>query len=184
MASCPFDEDIPFGEEDKEKVRRPLGRLFEGRPPETTEKLAKHIMEIGPRMLIVVGDFSAKELRSAGIRADVYVVDGMVERHASGNFVEADALRIATENPAGTVSRKAVVALKQAISSGKRAVVYVKGEEDLLTLPAILLAPLNSIVVYGQPGVGVVSVEVTEEKKREVCGILVSVRAKRKGRTE
>ena len=48
----------------------------------------------------------------------------------------------------------------------------VKGEEDLLALPAILFAPLNSVVLYGQIDLGVVMVEVTEEKKKGVEEIL------------
>jgi len=44
--------------------------------------------------------------------------------------------------------------------------VHIKGEEDLLTLPAVLFAPLDSVVCYGQPGKGMVLVKVTEEKKR------------------
>lgn len=175
-----FDEDIIFGEEDKEKVRKPLGKLFEGKPPETTERLVEHIKEKGPAMLIVVGDFSAMELSRMGIRADVYVIDGKVERKVSERFVRDNVLQINTENPAGTISKKAVNALKGAISSGKGAVVYVDGEEDLLTLPAVLLAPLGSTVVYGQPSVGAVSVDVTEEKKQEVCAILRSIKAKSK----
>lgn len=176
MSEYQFDEEIIFSEEDKEKVRKPLGKLFEGTPPKTTERLVKHIMEMKPKVLIVVGDFSAKELSNAGVYADVYLVDGKVERKVSERFVEKDALQIFTKNPAGTISVKAVNALKEAIHSGKRIVVYVDGEEDLLTLPAIMLAPLGSMVVYGQPGVGVVSVEVTEDKKREICAILRSIK--------
>ena len=49
----------------------------------------------------------------------------------------------------------------------------VDGEEDLLAVTLILLAPLNSAVYYGQPNEGIVEVAVTEEVKekfREVLG--------------
>ncbi|MEM1891301.1 MAG: GTP-dependent dephospho-CoA kinase family protein [Nitrososphaerota archaeon] len=129
-------------------------------------------------MLIVVGDFSARELSKSGVHADVYVVDGKVERKTSERFADDIALQIFTKNPAGTISIEAVNALKEAIRSGKRTIVYVDGEEDLLTLPAIMLAPLGSMVVYGQPGIGVVSVDVTEDKKREICAMLKDISAK------
>ena len=45
--------------------------------------------------------------------------------------------------------------------------IYVEGEEDLATLPAVLLSPTGSMVAYGQPGEGVVLVEVDESKKKE-----------------
>jgi len=48
----------------------------------------------------------------------------------------------------------------------------IKGEEDLLTLPAILLAPLGAIVIYGQKDVGAVVVEVTEEIKQKISNII------------
>ena len=50
--------------------------------------------------------------------------------------------------------------------------IKIQGEEDLLALPAILLAPLGSVVIYGQKDLGVVVVEVTEEKKEEVKKII------------
>lgn len=172
MSDYRFDEEIIFSEDNKEKVRKPLGKLFEGKPPETTEKLVKHIQERKPAMLIVVGDFSAKELSKAGVHVDVYVIDGKIERKESEKFTGEIDLQIFTKNPAGTISMDAANALKEAIHSGKRAIVYVDGEEDLLTLPAIVLAPLGSIVVYGQPGIGVVSVDVTNDKKQEICMML------------
>jgi len=176
MSGYRFEEEIIFDEEAKEKVRKPLGRLFVGKSPETTERLAEYIRERKPTMLIVVGDFSAKELGRIGIHADIYVVDGRVERKPSERFTDESAFRVFTKNPAGTISADAANALKEAIHSGKRTVVYVDGEEDLLTLPAIVLAPLGSMVVYGQPGVGVVAVDVTEDKKREICTILRSIK--------
>jgi len=48
----------------------------------------------------------------------------------------------------------------------------VDGEEDLLTLVAVLHAPENSFIVYGQPREGVVIVKATREKKAEVAEIL------------
>jgi uncharacterized protein (UPF0218 family) len=48
----------------------------------------------------------------------------------------------------------------------------VDGEEDLLTLIAVLYAPEKSWVVYGQPREGAVVVEVTPEKKAETAEIL------------
>lgn len=58
------------------------------------------------------------------------------------------------------------------IKTGEKQLIVVKGEEDLLALPAILMAPLHSIVLYGQIDLGIVMIEVTEEKKREVERIL------------
>ncbi|MBI4226331.1 DUF359 domain-containing protein [Candidatus Roizmanbacteria bacterium] len=50
----------------------------------------------------------------------------------------------------------------------EKQLIVVKGEEDILALPAILFAPLHSVVLYGQIDMGVVMVEVTEQKKKEI----------------
>jgi uncharacterized protein (UPF0218 family) len=54
--------------------------------------------------------------------------------------------------------------------------IVVAGEEDLLALPAILLAPLGAIVLYGQWDRGAILVKVNEEKKKEVLGIVEKFR--------
>jgi uncharacterized protein (UPF0218 family) len=41
-----------------------------------------------------------------------------------------------------------------------------------LALCAILYAPENFFIVYGQPGEGIVVVKATKQKKDEVAGIL------------
>ena len=46
--------------------------------------------------------------------------------------------------------------------------IVVDGEEDLATLPAILYAPLGSVVIYGQPNEGSVLVNVTSEMKLKI----------------
>jgi hypothetical protein len=48
----------------------------------------------------------------------------------------------------------------------------VLGEEDLLTLPAIVEAPIISFVIYGQPEEGIVLVEVDEKKKKEIHALI------------
>ncbi len=79
-------------------------------------------------------------------------------------------------NEAGTINIKAAKSINSTIkkfsSTGQKQWIIVKGEEDLLALPAILFAPLHSLVLYGQWNLGVVMVEVTEEKKKEVERIL------------
>jgi hypothetical protein len=50
--------------------------------------------------------------------------------------------------------------------------VVVDGEEDLLTLVAVLHAPEKSLVVYGQPQEGIVVVRVTKQKKEMIRRIV------------
>jgi hypothetical protein len=72
-------------------------------------------------------------------------------------------------NPAGTINPDFadhfLSALRVSGTSNSTQVIAVEGEEDLLTLPALLLSPLNAYVIYGQHNVGMCVVKVTEEIK-------------------
>jgi uncharacterized protein (UPF0218 family) len=48
----------------------------------------------------------------------------------------------------------------------------IDGEEDLLTLVAVLSAPEDTLVVYGQPHIGIVAVKATEETKEKMHRIV------------
>lgn len=50
--------------------------------------------------------------------------------------------------------------------------IVVNGEEDLLTLPAILLASPKSCVIYGQPNEGLVALLPTHELKTRILYLL------------
>ena len=62
--------------------------------------------------------------------------------------------------------------MEKAIASQKRTEIRVDGEEDLITMVAVLCAPLNSFVIYGQPKEGVVVVRVTKERKEGMQGVV------------
>jgi hypothetical protein len=70
-------------------------------------------------------------------------------------------------NPQGTITKEALTAVKQAIDRNEHTHIVVDGEEDLLTLIAVLYAPENAVVVYGQPYTGIVVVKVTPQKKAQ-----------------
>ena len=59
-------------------------------------------------------------------------------------------------------------------------IIKVSGEEDLAVLPAVLLAPLNSLVLYGQPRKGIVVIKVTEKKKKEIKKVICQFQEKEK----
>jgi uncharacterized protein (UPF0218 family) len=55
-------------------------------------------------------------------------------------------------------------------------VIRVEGEEDLLALPAAMLAAVGSMIIYGQPLVGLVVIRVTPETRSEVRELMESMR--------
>jgi hypothetical protein len=79
-------------------------------------------------------------------------------------------------NAQGSINSASWDVIDQAIKIGNSAVI-VEGEEDLLALVAISVAPEGSLVVYGQPNEGIVLVNVTSQKKREIADILARMTA-------
>ena len=64
------------------------------------------------------------------------------------------------------------------MDSDKPIQILVKGEEDLAALPAIAMAPLSSVIIYGLPDKGAVLVRVTESKKKEIQSLLDRMKCK------
>ncbi len=81
------------------------------------------------------------------------------------------------DNPQGTITQEAILAIKNAIEEKVHTHIVVKGEEDLLTLVAVLLAPEKAFVVYGQPHCGIVLVRVTLERKARAQEFLNAMKA-------
>jgi uncharacterized protein (UPF0218 family) len=89
---------------------------------------------------------------------------------------------VKVSNPQGTISEEAIAAVRQALEGEGRVHIIVEGEEDLLTIVAVLHAPEKSLVVYGQPFEGIVVVKVTSEKKVEAKNFLKAMKAVRKAK--
>jgi uncharacterized protein (UPF0218 family) len=142
----------------RQLLKRPLGRLIRGTPDEVRRKLEAILAgRKGP--LIVV----------------VYVTDGRTMREATSEVRPEVDLVVRCRNEPGTISKEAFEAIGDAIRSKKRVHVVIEGEEDLLALAAVYFSPFGGIVVYGQPGEGVVVVEVNEEVKAFVESVLRSM---------
>jgi len=126
---------------------------------------------IPPRLLtIAVGDIVSQKLLQAGIPADVNIIDGKTNRQKLKEMKIAD---FRFKNKAGTINSKTVKMINAILRKQKfPQSLFVEGEEDLLALPAILLAPLGSTVFYGLRDKGAVMVTVNEEIKEKVSLML------------
>lgn len=121
--------------------------------------------------IVAVGDVVTYHLREAGRVPDVALVDGKTEREAvrteiSDGLAAGDEKRVHVENPPATLTVALLQALADALADPDPVTIEVDGEEDLAALPAILSAPDGASVVYGQPGEGMVRVEITPERRR------------------
>lgn len=129
--------------------------------------------------LVAVGDIVTYHLLGADCVPDVALVDERTERSAVDADV-TDAIsgfhrRVAVRNPAGTLTRELVAALREGLDSDGTTLIDVDGEEDLAALPAVLAVGEDASVVYGQPGEGMVLVTPDAATRERVYEILAAM---------
>jgi len=152
----------------RENLKWPLGPLVQGPDVLTALGTASPVVS--------VGDFCTLDLIARGRTPDVCLVDFKTKRQEDPELrdafsrVRAKILRL--KNPAATITAEAWPVLSEAFKSEERVRVEVQGEEDLLALVCIALAPETAAVLYGMPGQGVVVVRADHAAKSRVLDIL------------
>ena len=160
----------------REILKNPVGMLVEGSPEDNVKKVREIVEEIKPRMIAVVGDVVSSMAIAAGIPVKIYVVDGKIMRSTAGlsTAVNVDIV-LRARNPPGFITRESVEVLEKAIRYNGSVWVWIDGEEDLMVIPLVILMPVGSLIMYGQPRLGFVAVYVDEERKREMLEIAESM---------
>jgi len=171
----------------KRELRHPMGRIFSSfsHLPQryffslTTVCTKKTQKQNNQHSIhISIGDVITGELQKNGIFPSISVIDGKTQRKAL-TIKELSKIKQLdcsyALNPKGAIQRHAVKEIYTLLAMGHSQAtkqLYIDGEEDLLTLPFILFAPLGSYIWYGQRGVGAVCVKVTEKQKEKVYNLL------------
>jgi cytidyltransferase-like protein len=153
------------------ELKKPMGTLFPG-PEDTPEVAILAAIESIPAFspcLIAVGDVTVNALLEAGWVPDVGVVDGLTKRTAWDGELDRSSFvgTLSCQNPPGQLTPEllecADLALEFSFSDeGGPVLLEVDGEEDLSPIFIHLLAPLGSVILYGQPSAGVV-MRITDE---------------------
>ncbi len=153
------------------KFKEPFGTLIEGSFSQTATQLKQIIQKEKPSLIIAIGDTVARNLSEHHIQTDIAITDNKTLRQPvpPQTFKNKQVLHI--HNPQGLITPQALEAIQQALQDHKAVHMQVEGEEDLLTLPAVMYAPENALVIYGQPNRGLVAVKVTKEKRAEAQDI-------------
>jgi len=152
----------------REELKKPLGEIVSD-----AKELAKD------KTIICVGDLACDHVLKAGFLPLVCVYDNKSKRQdikPRQSIIDYAATEVEIKNPAGELTREAFTAIWEAIESHQRTKILVDGEEDLLTLAAVVEAEEDSIVVYGQPKEGLCAVNVNEEVKNKVKSLLDEMR--------
>ncbi|ASJ10387.1 hypothetical protein A3L12_03260 [Thermococcus sp. P6] len=158
----------------RRELKAPLGELVRGEIPEPYERIRGELE--GADYLITVGDIVTENVLKLGIKPDVAVYDYRTKRREYKPDIDMDAVVMTVRNPSGTITKALLNAVRKGLElarRGRRVCIKVAGEEDLAAIPAVLYAPTGSIVLYGQPGEGVVLIKVTPECRLR-CGKIMS----------
>lgn len=149
----------------RDQLKKPMGTIVS-----ETKSILAHI----PRssLIVTVGDMVSMELIKDGITPSICVVDFCTKRTVIDERITAKyfpSIHQTLPNPHGAInpSIKDVLldSLDNYLNTKTSQIIKVEGEEDLLALPAILLSPLDSYIIYGLPDTGICLVKVTPESK-------------------
>jgi uncharacterized protein (UPF0218 family) len=130
-------------------------------------------------MLVTVGDMVTATLLDSGYDISLAVFDYKTKRTEKRDFgtrlKKMPGMRLHATNPPAVITRELREALQNAfllIGTGARVGIEVDGEEDLAAIPAIIMAPEGSMVLYGMPGKGMVVVTVNDEARKKARALL------------
>jgi pantetheine-phosphate adenylyltransferase len=156
-------------------LQKPLGKIYKS-VGAIFKSLKKSVM------IIAVGDIIVDSLLKERIDPDVKVIDFRSRRERTDLFAEHQLEKKGPSliNNPGTINLKTADVLKQMIrlrsvlnkDGPYNSWLVIEGEEDLLALPAILFAPLGSLVLYGHWEHGIIAVEIDEKIKEKVRKII------------
>lgn len=164
------------------KLKEPFGTLIQGSFAETMDKLGDIVKREKPPKVVSVGDTVSRNLHAHEINPQLSITDNKCMRKKAKPKVFESKNVVHVRNPQGIITQEAVAVIREALESDEYVHIIVDGEEDLLTLVAVLYAPEKSLVVYGQPCEGIVVVKVTPERKAATMEILKMMKTVRKAK--
>ena len=164
------------------RLKVPFGVLVRGTFSETMSKLVGIVGGEKPPVVVGVGDTVSRNFQEYGVNAQLLITDNLRRRNRVKPVVFLGRSVVRVKNPAGVITEEAIAAVREALEGSAQVHVIVDGEEDLLVLVAVLYAPVGGLVVYGQPGEGLVVVRVTDAKRDAASGILKAMEIVRKAK--
>lgn len=122
---------------------------------------------------IAVGDIAALSLLKKNIQPNLAIVDLKTRRQSIFPNLRSAGLPpgLTAKNPPGMITKNAAKKLLDCLSQNQPTLL-IDGEEDLLVLPAVLLAPFLTTIYYGQPDQGLVKIVVGENTKAKALKFL------------
>lgn len=165
-----FLRDLEITDEIRRKLKIPFGKL--------SEKIDLDNLKNSKGLVIAVGDETSKVMNNL-IPAQISVIDFKIAREKRFTSVKELGFSgneeiIKVTSPAGIISKELFGTIIDLFKnpSKKRQIIIIDGEDDLSVMPLILASPLGNHIFYGQPGEGVVEIQVNEENKAKIREIV------------
>jgi len=147
-------------------LKKPFGKIIRG------EVSIKSKFNIA-----TVGDVTTQKFNKLYGNQKISIIDFSVGRRRIFSdikqlkFKNKQAL-VRVSNPPGMITSKLFIEIRKSLVPNCKKIILIQGEEDLAVLPLIILAPLNFLIYYGQPGKGLVRVVVNESTKKKAYSLL------------
>lgn len=146
----------------RKELKKPLGQLYESIDL-IAETLQKQLSD--DKLLIGIGDVTTRKLVELDLTPQICMVDNLIERKPVQHNLDHTENIKKVNNPPGTLTEGLIQILIESLETSTQenpTIIEVDGEEDLAVLPAILNAPKDALILYGQPHEGIVLVKVEE----------------------
>ncbi|MEM2974502.1 MAG: DUF359 domain-containing protein [Candidatus Micrarchaeia archaeon] len=143
----------------RRELKQPLGKIIK----------VSDLKRLRRKLIIAVGDVVGKRMVDAGIDPNIWIYDGMEMRRPVKWEIEFPTHTVI--NPRGFITLPLMRAIDDCVKKGKGRI-FVDGEEDLATLYCIAVAPIGTLVVYGQPKRGIVVVSVDKENRKKAVSFI------------
>jgi uncharacterized protein (UPF0218 family)/phosphopantetheine adenylyltransferase len=150
--------------EGRTDLKAPKGDVYHVKDGPPEKRVVKRILDEKPSCVIAVGDVTSDTVIQEGFTPEVSIIDGITKRGEYRGTITGEREYLCY-NPAAVLYPEAWSTIKTAIDDGLKSVVYIDGEEDLMGFPAVLLAPDDSVMIYGQPDIGIVWVPINSSNK-------------------
>ncbi len=158
-------------EELRQALKEPYGELLTGPEQKIVARINAIMSSQRPKRVVSVGDNVSRLLNRHKVRTNLRVIDNREMREPAEPYSHAAKNIFKVANPAGVIEDAVWPTVTDALKKSD-SLLIVDGEEDLLTLVAVALSPLGSLIVYGQPGRGVVALTVDKVAKGKVDAML------------
>lgn len=152
------------------EMKETLGEVIDGQLPNKYQS---------QRPLITVGDVVTETLVQQEMTPDVSIIDGKTRRgdYEGGKYPQEKTIYM--KNPPGMIVEEAWQIVQRSIESSEPVIIEVDGEEDLLSLVAIVQSPLDALVIYGIPEKGMIVNQVDEEIKEKTWEVINKMKTKK-----